>query len=157
MFCLDKVKSDAVIPQDYSHCITAGGNASYRKEYPDNVYLFITWSNIKFLLSFIFLSPKYRPKSCHGSYLIPENFQQRNIQLIQSIKEFLQSDESKFNKFKTHSGQFRQVSGQEPSCSWNLPLCSVHTVRLSLFGISGWTAQIFFSSVLHRSSFVVLR
>uniref|UniRef100_A0A8C0IIL2 Zinc finger protein 598, E3 ubiquitin ligase n=1 Tax=Bubo bubo TaxID=30461 RepID=A0A8C0IIL2_BUBBB len=47
-------------------------------------------------------------KSCHGSYLIPENFQQRNIQLIQSIKEFLQSDESKFNKFKTHSGQFRQ-------------------------------------------------
>ncbi|XP_054698573.1 E3 ubiquitin-protein ligase ZNF598 isoform X3 [Grus americana] len=48
------------------------------------------------------------PKSCHGSYLIPENFQQRNIQLIQSIKEFLQSDESKFNKFKTHSGEFRQ-------------------------------------------------
>uniref|UniRef100_A0A8D0FN27 Zinc finger protein 598, E3 ubiquitin ligase n=1 Tax=Strix occidentalis caurina TaxID=311401 RepID=A0A8D0FN27_STROC len=47
-------------------------------------------------------------KFCHGSYLIPENFQQRNIQLIQSIKEFLQSDESKFNKFKTHSGQFRQ-------------------------------------------------
>ncbi|XP_064009560.1 E3 ubiquitin-protein ligase ZNF598 isoform X1 [Pogoniulus pusillus] len=53
-------------------------------------------------------SLKDRPKSCHGSYLIPENFQQRNIQLIQSIKEFLQSDESKFNKFKTHSGQFRQ-------------------------------------------------
>ncbi|XP_040539887.1 E3 ubiquitin-protein ligase ZNF598 isoform X3 [Gallus gallus] len=48
------------------------------------------------------------PKSSHGTYLIPENFQQRNIQLIQSIKEFLQSDESKFNKFKTHSGQFRQ-------------------------------------------------
>ncbi|XP_030901266.2 E3 ubiquitin-protein ligase ZNF598 isoform X1 [Melopsittacus undulatus] len=48
------------------------------------------------------------PKPRHGSYLIPENFQQRNIQLIQSIKEFLQSDESKFNKFKTHSGQFRQ-------------------------------------------------
>ncbi|EMP36907.1 hypothetical protein UY3_05887 [Chelonia mydas] len=48
------------------------------------------------------------PKPCRGSYLIPENFQQRNIQLIQSIKEFLQSDESRFNKFKTHSGQFRQ-------------------------------------------------
>ncbi|XP_010189466.1 PREDICTED: zinc finger protein 598, partial [Mesitornis unicolor] len=48
------------------------------------------------------------PKSSHGSYLIPENFQKRNIELIQSIKEFLQSDESKFNKFKTHSGQFRQ-------------------------------------------------
>ncbi|KAM9098150.1 E3 ubiquitin-protein ligase ZNF598 isoform X3 [Sarcophilus harrisii] len=45
---------------------------------------------------------------CQGTYLIPENFQQRNIQLIQSIKEFLQSDESKFNKFKSHSGQFRQ-------------------------------------------------
>uniref|UniRef100_A0A8V5G9D7 RING-type E3 ubiquitin transferase n=1 Tax=Melopsittacus undulatus TaxID=13146 RepID=A0A8V5G9D7_MELUD len=52
--------------------------------------------------------PNSRPKPRHGSYLIPENFQQRNIQLIQSIKEFLQSDESKFNKFKTHSGQFRQ-------------------------------------------------
>ncbi|KFQ77401.1 Zinc finger protein 598, partial [Phoenicopterus ruber ruber] len=51
---------------------------------------------------------KCRPKPYHGSYLIPENFQQRNIQLIQSIKEFLQSDVSKFNKFKTHSGQFRQ-------------------------------------------------
>ncbi|KFZ57827.1 Zinc finger protein 598, partial [Podiceps cristatus] len=51
---------------------------------------------------------KRRPKSYPGSYLIPENFQQRNIQLIQSIKEFLQSDVSKFNKFKTHSGQFRQ-------------------------------------------------
>ncbi|NWU93019.1 ZN598 ligase, partial [Upupa epops] len=48
------------------------------------------------------------PKPHHGSYLIPENFQQRNIQLIQSIKEFLQSNESKFNQFKTHSGQFRQ-------------------------------------------------
>ncbi|XP_016279178.2 E3 ubiquitin-protein ligase ZNF598 isoform X1 [Monodelphis domestica] len=45
---------------------------------------------------------------CQGTYLIPENFQQRNIQLIQSIKEFLQSDESRFNKFKSHSGQFRQ-------------------------------------------------
>ncbi|XP_032618665.1 E3 ubiquitin-protein ligase ZNF598 isoform X2 [Chelonoidis abingdonii] len=48
------------------------------------------------------------PKPCRGSYLIPEHFQQRNIQLIQSIKDFLQSDESRFNKFKTHSGQFRQ-------------------------------------------------
>ncbi|XP_074866375.1 E3 ubiquitin-protein ligase ZNF598 [Carettochelys insculpta] len=48
------------------------------------------------------------PKPCRGSYFIPENFQQRNIQLIQSIKEFLQSDESRFNKFKTCSGHFRQ-------------------------------------------------
>ncbi|XP_069503421.1 E3 ubiquitin-protein ligase ZNF598 isoform X2 [Ambystoma mexicanum] len=43
-----------------------------------------------------------------GVYLVPDNFQQRNIHLIQSIKEFLQSDESKFNEFKTHSGKFRQ-------------------------------------------------
>uniref|UniRef100_A0A8C8SB77 Zinc finger protein 598 n=1 Tax=Pelusios castaneus TaxID=367368 RepID=A0A8C8SB77_9SAUR len=48
------------------------------------------------------------PKPCQGSFLTPENFQQRNVQLIQSIKEFLQSDESRFNQFKTHSGQFRQ-------------------------------------------------
>ncbi|XP_059572473.1 E3 ubiquitin-protein ligase ZNF598 isoform X1 [Alligator mississippiensis] len=48
------------------------------------------------------------PTPSQGTYLIPEHFQQRNIQLIQSIKEFLQSDESRFNKFKTHSGQFRQ-------------------------------------------------
>ncbi|KAH0631744.1 hypothetical protein JD844_019510 [Phrynosoma platyrhinos] len=47
-------------------------------------------------------------KPCQGPYLILENFQQRNIQLIQSIKEFLQDDESQFNKFKTYSGQFRQ-------------------------------------------------
>ncbi|KAJ7306120.1 hypothetical protein JRQ81_010486 [Phrynocephalus forsythii] len=47
-------------------------------------------------------------KPCQGPYLILENFQQRNIQLIHSIKEFLQEDESQFNKFKTYSGQFRQ-------------------------------------------------
>uniref|UniRef100_A0A8C2PXN2 RING-type E3 ubiquitin transferase n=2 Tax=Cyprinus carpio TaxID=7962 RepID=A0A8C2PXN2_CYPCA len=43
-----------------------------------------------------------------GSYLIPENFQQRNMDLIQSIKNFLQNDETKFNDFKKYSGQFRQ-------------------------------------------------
>ncbi|XP_013922712.1 PREDICTED: zinc finger protein 598-like, partial [Thamnophis sirtalis] len=48
------------------------------------------------------------PKLCQGPYLILENFQQRNIQLIQSIREFLQEDESQFNKFKMYSGQFRQ-------------------------------------------------
>ncbi|XP_008120356.1 E3 ubiquitin-protein ligase ZNF598 [Anolis carolinensis] len=52
--------------------------------------------------------PPKEPKPCQGPYLILENFQQRNIQLIQSIKEFLQDDESQFNKFKTYSGQFRQ-------------------------------------------------
>ncbi|KAL1780065.1 zinc finger protein 598 [Sigmodon hispidus] len=42
------------------------------------------------------------------AYLIPENFRERNLQLIQSIKDFLQSDESCFSKFKSHSGEFRQ-------------------------------------------------
>ncbi|KAG5854499.1 hypothetical protein ANANG_G00038480 [Anguilla anguilla] len=48
------------------------------------------------------------PTQSPGTYLIPENFQQRNMELIQSIKNFLQNDESKFNEFKTYSGQFRQ-------------------------------------------------
>ena len=43
------------------------------------------------------------------AYLVPENFRERNLQLIQSIKDFLQSDEACFSKFKSHSGQFRQV------------------------------------------------
>ncbi|XP_059125742.1 E3 ubiquitin-protein ligase ZNF598 [Peromyscus eremicus] len=42
------------------------------------------------------------------AYLVPENFRERNLQLIQSIKDFLQSDEVCFSKFKSHSGQFRQ-------------------------------------------------
>ncbi|KAM4632367.1 E3 ubiquitin-protein ligase ZNF598 isoform 2-T2 [Discoglossus pictus] len=45
---------------------------------------------------------------CTRTYLVPENFQQRNINLINSIKDFLHSDESKFNEFKSHSGKFRQ-------------------------------------------------
>lgn len=45
-----------------------------------------------------------------GSYLIPEHFQQRNMDLIQSIKNFLQNDETKFDEFKNYSGQFRQVN-----------------------------------------------
>uniref|UniRef100_W5MFW0 RING-type E3 ubiquitin transferase n=1 Tax=Lepisosteus oculatus TaxID=7918 RepID=W5MFW0_LEPOC len=43
-----------------------------------------------------------------GTYLVPENFQARNMELIKSIKKFLNNDESKFNEFKTYSGQFRQ-------------------------------------------------
>ncbi|KAG7491954.1 hypothetical protein MATL_G00009240 [Megalops atlanticus] len=50
------------------------------------------------------IEPTHTPRT----YLIPENFQQRNMDLIQSIKNFLQNDESKFNEFKTYSGQFRQ-------------------------------------------------
>ncbi|XP_051024071.1 E3 ubiquitin-protein ligase ZNF598 [Acomys russatus] len=42
------------------------------------------------------------------SYLVPENFRERNLQLIQSIKGFLQSNEASFSKFKSHSGEFRQ-------------------------------------------------
>ncbi|XP_076996437.1 E3 ubiquitin-protein ligase ZNF598 [Tamandua tetradactyla] len=42
------------------------------------------------------------------AYLVPEHFRERNLELIQSIKDFLQSDEARFSKFKSHSGQFRQ-------------------------------------------------
>ncbi|XP_077305499.1 E3 ubiquitin-protein ligase ZNF598 [Lithobates pipiens] len=45
---------------------------------------------------------------CPETYLVPEHFQQRNIDLINSIKDYLHSDESKFNEFKSQSGQFRQ-------------------------------------------------
>ncbi|XP_018416729.1 PREDICTED: zinc finger protein 598 [Nanorana parkeri] len=45
---------------------------------------------------------------CPGTYLVPEHFQQRNIDLINSIKDYLYSDESRFNEFKSHSGKFRQ-------------------------------------------------
>ncbi|XP_066530347.1 E3 ubiquitin-protein ligase ZNF598 [Hoplias malabaricus] len=49
-----------------------------------------------------------RPASLPGNYQMPENFKQRNMDLIQSIKNFLQNDEPKFNEFKNYSGQFRQ-------------------------------------------------
>lgn len=52
--------------------------------------------------------PVKEPSFCNMTYLQPENFQQRNIHLINSIKDYLQSDESKFNEFKSHSGKFRQ-------------------------------------------------
>ncbi|XP_045397102.1 E3 ubiquitin-protein ligase ZNF598 isoform X2 [Lemur catta] len=42
------------------------------------------------------------------TYLVPENFRERNLQLIQSIRDFLQSDEARFSEFKSHSGEFRQ-------------------------------------------------
>ncbi|XP_056409089.1 E3 ubiquitin-protein ligase ZNF598-like [Hyla sarda] len=47
-------------------------------------------------------------KPVKETYLRPENFQQRNIHLIDSIKDYLHSDESKFNEFKSYSGKFRQ-------------------------------------------------
>ncbi|XP_041942881.1 E3 ubiquitin-protein ligase ZNF598 [Alosa sapidissima] len=49
-----------------------------------------------------------RPTQSLGTYLKPDNFQKRNMDLIQSIKNYLQNDESKFNEFKNYSGQFRQ-------------------------------------------------
>ncbi|XP_069762649.1 E3 ubiquitin-protein ligase ZNF598 isoform X2 [Narcine bancroftii] len=52
-------------------------------------------------------APK-QPLSSPNIYLIPENFQRRNVELIQSINTFLHNDETKFNKFRTQSGQFRQ-------------------------------------------------
>ncbi|XP_069840147.1 E3 ubiquitin-protein ligase ZNF598 [Dendropsophus ebraccatus] len=52
--------------------------------------------------------PAKEASFCTRTYLIPENFQQRNIHLINSIKDYLHSDESKFNEFKSHSGKFRQ-------------------------------------------------
>uniref|UniRef100_A0AAY5K2Y9 RING-type E3 ubiquitin transferase n=1 Tax=Esox lucius TaxID=8010 RepID=A0AAY5K2Y9_ESOLU len=43
-----------------------------------------------------------------GVYLVPENFHQRNKELIQSIRNLLQNDETRFNQFKEYSVQFRQ-------------------------------------------------
>ncbi|XP_053327495.1 E3 ubiquitin-protein ligase ZNF598 [Spea bombifrons] len=54
------------------------------------------------------IKPVKEQTFCSRPYLVPENFQQRNIHLINSIKDFLHSDESKFNEFKSHSGKFRQ-------------------------------------------------
>lgn len=51
-------------------------------------------------------APRLTPAS--RAYLVPENFRERNLQLIQSIKDFLQSDEARFSEFKSHSGEFRQ-------------------------------------------------
>ncbi|XP_023149043.1 E3 ubiquitin-protein ligase ZNF598 isoform X1 [Amphiprion ocellaris] len=43
-----------------------------------------------------------------SGYLVPEDFHQRNLDLIQSIRKYLHNDESKFNQFKNYSAQFRQ-------------------------------------------------
>lgn len=57
-----------------------------------------------------FLTLRPRLTAAPQAYLVPENFRERNLQLIQSIRDFLQSDEARFGKFKSHSGEFRQVS-----------------------------------------------
>ncbi|XP_059203820.1 E3 ubiquitin-protein ligase ZNF598 [Centropristis striata] len=48
------------------------------------------------------------PKVSSSGYLVPEDFHQRNLELIQSIRKYLHNDESKFNQFKNYSAQFRQ-------------------------------------------------
>ncbi|KAM9844110.1 E3 ubiquitin-protein ligase ZNF598 [Aulostomus maculatus] len=48
------------------------------------------------------------PKVSGSSYLVPKNFHQRNLELIQSIRKYLNNDESMFNQFKNYSAQFRQ-------------------------------------------------
>ncbi|XP_029293429.1 E3 ubiquitin-protein ligase ZNF598 [Cottoperca gobio] len=48
------------------------------------------------------------PKVQSSGYLVPEDFHQRNLELIQSIRMYLHNDESKFNQFKNYSAQFRQ-------------------------------------------------
>ncbi|XP_007937851.1 E3 ubiquitin-protein ligase ZNF598 [Orycteropus afer afer] len=52
-------------------------------------------------------APRLTPPPARA-YLVPENFRERNLTLIQSIKDFLQSDEARFSEFRTHSGEFRQ-------------------------------------------------
>ncbi|MED6260009.1 hypothetical protein ATANTOWER_028338 [Ataeniobius toweri] len=55
------------------------------------------------------------PKVPTNGYLVPDDFQQRNLELIKSIKKYLHNDESKFNQFKNYSAQFRQsvISGAQ--------------------------------------------
>lgn len=48
------------------------------------------------------------PKVPSNGYLVPEDFRERNLELIQSIRKYLNDDESKFNQFKNYSAQFRQ-------------------------------------------------
>lgn len=48
------------------------------------------------------------PKVVSTGYLVPEDFQQRNLELTQSIRKYLHNDESKFEQFKNYSAQFRQ-------------------------------------------------
>ncbi|XP_035037666.2 E3 ubiquitin-protein ligase ZNF598 [Hippoglossus stenolepis] len=59
------------------------------------------------------------PKLSSSGYLVPEDFHQRNLELIQSIRMYLRDDETKFNQFKNYSAQFRQgvVSGAQYHCS----------------------------------------
>nr|XP_046270570.1 E3 ubiquitin-protein ligase ZNF598 [Scatophagus argus] len=48
------------------------------------------------------------PKVLSSDYMAPDDFHQRNLELILSIRKYLHNDESKFNEFKNYSAQFRQ-------------------------------------------------
>uniref|UniRef100_A0A3Q3VK64 RING-type E3 ubiquitin transferase n=1 Tax=Mola mola TaxID=94237 RepID=A0A3Q3VK64_MOLML len=48
------------------------------------------------------------PVLSNNGYLVPDDFHQRNLELIMSIRKHLNDDESKFNEFKNYSAQFRQ-------------------------------------------------
>lgn len=48
------------------------------------------------------------PKMWSNGYLVPDDFHQRNLELIKCIRTYLHNDESKFNEFKNYSAQFRQ-------------------------------------------------
>ncbi|XP_029692664.1 E3 ubiquitin-protein ligase ZNF598 isoform X1 [Takifugu rubripes] len=48
------------------------------------------------------------PKVSYYDYSVPDNFQERNLALILSIRKVLSNDESNFNEFKNYSAQFRQ-------------------------------------------------
>ncbi|KAF7655015.1 hypothetical protein LDENG_00062090 [Lucifuga dentata] len=48
------------------------------------------------------------PPQLGGGYRVPDDFQQRNLELIQSIRKYLHNDQSQFNQFKNYSAQFRQ-------------------------------------------------
>ncbi|XP_034566952.1 E3 ubiquitin-protein ligase ZNF598 [Notolabrus celidotus] len=48
------------------------------------------------------------PKMWSNGYLVPDDFHQRNLELIQCIRLYLHNDESQFNEFKNYSAQFRQ-------------------------------------------------
>lgn len=43
------------------------------------------------------------------AYLAPRDFRERNLQLIQSVRGLLASDEARFSEFRSRSGEFRQV------------------------------------------------
>ncbi|XP_068605775.1 E3 ubiquitin-protein ligase ZNF598 [Brachionichthys hirsutus] len=48
------------------------------------------------------------PEVSRNTYLVPDDFNKRNFELIRSIRRYLDDDEPRFNEFKNYSAQFRQ-------------------------------------------------